>query len=55
MLDTNGSFSEGEIRQTVTAGGHLLLEFNADADAAPDMSILLRDHTTLLTSGDFLL
>jgi Ca2+-binding RTX toxin-like protein len=55
VLDTNGSFSTGEIRQTLINGGaDLLLEFNNDADASADMSILLQGRTTLLNGADFL-
>jgi Ca2+-binding RTX toxin-like protein len=54
VLDTNGSFSTGEIRQTqVNGGADLLVEFNNDADAAADMSILLQGRTTLLDAADF--
>lgn len=55
VLDTNGSFSAGEIRQTVEQGVHLLLEFNTDADAAAEMAIQLVVHPALLTAGDFIL
>jgi Ca2+-binding RTX toxin-like protein len=54
VLDTDASFSTGEIRQTLVNGGtDLVVEFNADADAAADMSILLQGRTTLLDAADF--
>jgi len=53
VLDAGGAFSAGEIRQTLTSNGHLLLEFNVDGDAAAEASILLLNHSTLLTTGDF--
>jgi hypothetical protein len=54
VLDTNGSFSTGEIRQVLVNGGaDLLLEFNNDGDASADMSILLMGRTTLLDNADF--
>ena len=51
-LDTNSSFSTGEIRQTQVTGG-LLLEFNTDADTSAEMAILLRNVTSPLTATDF--
>ncbi|MEE4016129.1 calcium-binding protein, partial [Roseibium sp. FZY0029] len=51
MLDTNGSFSAGEIRQT-QYGANLLLEMNMDNDAAAEMSILLL-NSGLLSNEDF--
>ncbi len=54
VLDTNNSFSEGEIRQSVH-NGNLRLDFNADADAQAEMSIVLLNHTALLTNRDFVL
>ncbi len=53
VLDQNGDFAEGEIRQTQT-GANLLLEFNTDSDAAAEMSILLLSHGPL-TETDFFL
>lgn len=53
-LDTDASFSVGEIRQSVV-GSDLLVEFNTDADAAAEMAILLVGRTSLLTSADFTL
>ena len=52
VLDTNSSFSTGEIRQTVTTSG-LLLEANTDADTGSEMAILLRGVTGPLTASDF--
>jgi Ca2+-binding RTX toxin-like protein len=52
-LDTDGSFSTSEIRQTVV-GPNLLLEMNTDADPTAEMSILLLD-SGLLTNADFVL
>lgn len=54
VVDTDGSFSEGEIRQTVQ-GPDLLLEFNVDADLDPEMAILLTSRVTPVTSADFVL
>src|SRR4029079_17058844 len=54
VLDTNNSFSEGEIRQSVH-NGNLRLDFNADADAQAEMSIVLLNHTALLSNTDFVL
>ncbi len=57
VLDTNASFSVGEIRQTAVNGGaDLLIEFNNDADADADMAILLTGRgASFLTSVDFVL
>ncbi len=52
-MDTDGSFSAGEIRQTKN-GSELLLEFNADADPDPEMSIVIT-HSRILGSSDFVL
>ena len=54
VLDGDASFSEGEIRQSVVSGS-LLVEFNANADSAAEMSILLQGRTTLLVARDFAL
>ncbi|MDX2159575.1 MAG: hypothetical protein SFW09_23975 [Hyphomicrobiaceae bacterium] len=54
VLDTNGSFSAGEIRQTVF-GSNLLIEMNTNANAATEMSILLIGRSTALAAGDFVL
>ncbi|MDX2156530.1 MAG: calcium-binding protein [Hyphomicrobiaceae bacterium] len=54
VLDTDASFSAGEIRQTVF-GANLLIEMNTNATAAAEMSMLLIGRNTLLTSGDFAL
>jgi Ca2+-binding RTX toxin-like protein len=53
VLDNDGSFSAGEIRQT-QYGANLLLEMNVDADAEAEMSILAL-NLGLLTDGDFVL
>ncbi|MDX2155445.1 MAG: hypothetical protein SFW09_02960 [Hyphomicrobiaceae bacterium] len=53
-LDTDGSFSAGEIRQT-QFGANLLLEMNVDGTAAADMSILLIGRSGPLATGDFML
>jgi Ca2+-binding RTX toxin-like protein len=53
-LDTNDSFSAGEIRQKVTSKG-LLIEFNTDSDAAAEMAILVQGLTSQLSASDFLL
>jgi Ca2+-binding RTX toxin-like protein len=52
VLDVNGIFSAGEIRQT-QLGSDLLIELNTDPDAAPEMSILLLKVTGRLTAADF--
>ncbi|MDX2155774.1 MAG: calcium-binding protein [Hyphomicrobiaceae bacterium] len=54
VLDTDGSFSAGEIRQTVF-GANLLLEMNTNGTAAAEMSILLIGRTALLGAGDIAL
>ena len=51
-LDTNGSFSQGEIRQTVSSSG-LLVEFNTDSDTAAEMAILIQGLTSRLAATDF--
>lgn len=51
-LDTDGIFTVGEIRQTQT-GADLLIELNTDADALPEMAILLLNVTGRLTATDF--
>ena len=53
-LDTNGSFSQGEIRQTVQNNG-VLVEFNTDGDAAAEMAILVEGLTSTLAGTDFVL
>ena len=54
VLDTDGSFSEGEIRQSLV-GPDLLIELNADADAAPEMAIIVTSQIAPLASADFVL
>lgn len=54
-LDANGSFSQGEIRQTALSGGNLLVEFNTDGDALAEMAILIQGLTSRLASTDFVL
>jgi serralysin len=53
VLDTDGVFSVGEIRQSV-AGSKLILQFNTEGDAAPEMSLEV-NGTVMLTTGDFIL
>jgi uncharacterized protein YkwD len=53
-LDTNGSFSTGEIRQTVTSSG-LFIQFNTDSDSTPEMALILRGVTSALAASDFIL
>ncbi|MFI0847471.1 calcium-binding protein [Mesorhizobium sp. IMUNJ 23232] len=53
-LDAGGAFVAGEIRQTVS-GGNLVLDFNVDADATAEMSVVLVGQTSLLSAGDFIL
>lgn len=53
VLNTGGAFSAGEIRQTVK-GANLLLEFNTDADAEAEMSLLLLGSGPL-SATDFVL
>lgn len=56
LLDRGGAFVAGEIRQTLNAASKtLLVEINADRDAAPEMSIVLADMTAKLGAGDFIL
>ena len=52
VLDTGGTFAAGEIRQRVS-GGDLLVEFNTDADANVEMTLLLKGVTTPLAASDF--
>ena len=52
VLDTDGSFSKGEIRQTLS-GGDLLIEFNNDKEAGADFAIVLEGMTSLLGASDF--
>lgn len=54
VLDANGSFSAGEIRQTLS-GSTLLIEFNTDSDSAAEMAIQIRGVTSALASTDFIL
>ncbi|TNC43022.1 hypothetical protein FHG66_21220 [Rubellimicrobium rubrum] len=54
VLDTNGSFSAGEVRQRVVQG-NLLIELNADADPQAEMAILLAGAQARLAASDFLL
>ena len=51
-LDTDRSFSAGEIRQTVTSSG-LLLEFNTNADTTVEMALLLTGILSPLAATDF--
>ncbi|MDX2154988.1 MAG: calcium-binding protein [Hyphomicrobiaceae bacterium] len=53
-LDTDGSFSAGEIRQTVV-GANLLIEMNTNASVAAEMRILMLGQATALTASDFVL
>jgi Ca2+-binding RTX toxin-like protein len=53
VLDTNGSFSVGEIRQSLFQN-ELYLYFNTDADATPEMSIRLALRTSV-AAVDFVL
>jgi serralysin len=52
-LDTGGSFSRGEIRQTMTSDG-LLIRLNVDTDRDAEMEILVTGVTKPLTDADFL-
>jgi Ca2+-binding RTX toxin-like protein len=54
VLDTDLSFSTGEVQQTVS-GANLLIEINNDADAAADMAVLLLGVATPLAASDFIL
>jgi len=51
-LDTDRSFSAGEIRQTVTSSG-LVLEFNTNADTTVEMALLLTGILSPLAATDF--
>ena len=53
-LDTNASFSESEIRQTVS-GSSLVIDFNCHADSAAEMQIVVAGRTTPLAAGEFAL
>lgn len=53
VLDNGGAFSGGEIRQTLS-GKNILIDFNTDADSAPEMSLLLMSHAKL-GAADFYL
>jgi Ca2+-binding RTX toxin-like protein len=50
----NGTFDEGEIRQSLS-GTTLTIDFNTDADADPEMTIILKNMTGPLTAADFIL
>jgi 6-phosphogluconolactonase (cycloisomerase 2 family) len=52
LLDTDASFSKGEIRQTLT-GSALLIEFNNDKDTDADFAIVLENMTSVLSASDF--
>ncbi|RMF33956.1 MAG: hypothetical protein D6754_15890, partial [Alphaproteobacteria bacterium] len=52
-LDMGGTFAAGEIRQVIS-GSNLILRFNTDADAAPEMAIMVLNHGPL-GAGDFVL
>ncbi|MDX2157238.1 MAG: hypothetical protein SFW09_12085, partial [Hyphomicrobiaceae bacterium] len=54
VLDTNASFSAGEIRQRVV-GSNLLVEMNTDASATAEMTLLLIGRNTLLGGADLVL
>ncbi|MDX2155021.1 MAG: M10 family metallopeptidase C-terminal domain-containing protein [Hyphomicrobiaceae bacterium] len=54
VLDTNGSFSAGEIRQTLV-GANLLLEMNTNATAAAEMAVLVIGRSTMLGATDFVM
>ncbi len=54
VLDNDGSFSEGEIRQTVQ-GPNILVEFNTDGDQDAEMAILLTSRAVFLQLTDFVL
>ncbi|WP_176556128.1 calcium-binding protein [Rubellimicrobium rubrum] len=51
-LDADGIFTAGEIRQT-QSGANLLIELNTDADALPEMAILLLNVSGRLAATDF--
>ena len=51
-FDLGGGFEAGEIRFREVARG-VLVELNVDADAAAELSVLLRDFTGVLNSNDF--
>lgn len=53
-LDTNGSFSAGEVRQTLVSGG-LLIEFNTDSDTTAEMAVFVQGLAARLAATDFLL
>jgi Ca2+-binding RTX toxin-like protein len=51
-LDTNGSFSAGEIRVREVASG-TFLDMNVDGDAAAEMSIKLQGFHGVISNSDF--
>ncbi|MBI2717513.1 MAG: cadherin domain-containing protein [Rhizobiales bacterium] len=53
VLDTDGSFSIGEIKLEVV-GSDLLLSLNQDTDAAAELTVLLKNVTSL-SASDFIL
>lgn len=54
VLDADGFFAAGEIRQTIV-DGNLLVEANVDADSAADFSLMVNGRTVFLTGADFIL
>ncbi|MDX2159290.1 MAG: calcium-binding protein [Hyphomicrobiaceae bacterium] len=54
VLDTDASFSAGEIRQRVV-GSNLLVEMNTDATTTAEMTLLLIGRNTLLGAADLVL
>jgi len=53
VLDADGSFSKGEVRQTLASDGSLLVEFNNDKDADIDFAIVLENMASVLGASDF--
>lgn len=51
-LDAGGSFTAGEIRQTLS-GTTLTIEFNTDSDSTAEMTIVIQGMSTKFTASDF--
>lgn len=54
VLDTDTSFSAGELRQTII-NGSLVVELNVNSNQAAELSFALSGYTSLLGSSDFIL
>lgn len=52
VLDAGGSFTAGEIRQTLS-GSTLTIEFNTDGDSMAEMTIVIQGASARLSASDF--